>query len=216
MIVRIALVLFALTLTACPSVGVRTDDPAAFDDGVNAFMRGDYASAAHRLQSYLDRNPTGAKAHEAHYWLGLCHMMTGKPREAVAHLAKAEKVAREPWLYNMGVATMRCGDLNGGREFLLQLVRQYPNGEEARKAKEKLTLTEKGYMVQMGYYSRKANAEQETSRGRALGLSCAVKEVATPSGAGYFVVAGPFPTWEETVRQSDRIKQLGIQSIPLP
>lgn len=217
---RISLCLCATivaALTACPSVPTRPQtDRRDLDEGKTAFMKGDYLNAERALQKILSSTPSSPQAPEAHYWLGLCCLTMSKPREALHHLEVAQVVAHQTWLYSIGVAAMRSGEMKRGRGYLMELVRTYPRSEEGKKAAEKLALTESGYVIQLGYFQNSRNAETEAARASKAGIPASVKRVTTDTGAMYAVVAGLFSSWQEAFGEAERIKQKGFSAVPIP
>ena len=66
---------------------------AGWDEGVAAFKKGDYSTAAAEFQKVTKRNPTNW---EAHFYLGRSHAELGKLERAERSLLAARRYADKP------------------------------------------------------------------------------------------------------------------------
>ena len=88
--------------------------------GLAALRKGDLAAGKARLESALERDPSGAFAAEAQNWLGLANWELGLTAEAAANFEGASKLnpaAFEP-VYNLGCLALDSGDMSRGISLL--------------------------------------------------------------------------------------------------
>ncbi|OHB75820.1 MAG: hypothetical protein A2Z34_11100 [Planctomycetes bacterium RBG_16_59_8] len=212
----VLLPLLLLSLTACPSIERVDGDARLLREGEELFQRGDYLNSSLRLERYIRSASASPQMSRARYWMGLCSLKLNRPKDACEYLKSAEKVSVETWLYAIGIASMRSGDMTGGRGYLEQLARQYPQGPEGKKAAEKLALTAAGYAVQLGYYSNGENAKRVAQTGAEKGLRTSIKRLDSGTGEAYYVISGPYASWSDALREADRIKAMGLDAVAIP
>ena len=91
-----------------------------FQAGLALLRKGDLAAGKARLESALERDPSGAFAAEAQNWLGLANGALGLTAEAAANFEGASKLnpaAFEP-VYNLGCLALDSGDMSRGISLL--------------------------------------------------------------------------------------------------
>lgn len=111
-----ALVLLVLGLAGC---GPATPEKE-YQSGLAALRKGDLAGGKARLESALEREPSGAFAAEAQNWLGLANWELGLTAEAAANFEGASKLSPAAFdpVYNLGCLALDQGDMSRGISLL--------------------------------------------------------------------------------------------------
>jgi tol-pal system protein YbgF len=105
--------------------------------------RGNYDLAAPALRDYLDKNPDGARAAEAHYYLGECEYANERWLEAAGQFQQVvrdfPKARQVPAAYlKMGHAYTELEERGLAQQAYRALIEKHPNSEEAKQARAAL------------------------------------------------------------------------------
>jgi tol-pal system protein YbgF len=107
------------------------------------YVKGKYVEAVEGFKAYLKTQPESALSENALYWIGESYAALGKRQDAVDTfkelLAKYSASARKPAaLYKIGIIYEEAKDLKTARVFFEQLIKEFPNSNEAVLAKNRL------------------------------------------------------------------------------
>jgi tol-pal system protein YbgF len=121
-----------------------TEDPKAlYEAAYNEYLRGNYDAAMGAFQSYLVTFPTTDLSDNATYWIGECHYRQKRFRPAIQEFdrlaqqfPRSDKVASAA--LKKGYALLELGERGPGVAQLRQVVRDFPAGDEANLARQRL------------------------------------------------------------------------------
>jgi tol-pal system protein YbgF len=127
--------------------GAPTEDAsprALYDAAYEDLMRGNHGLAVMGFQEVLEQYPTSQLADNALYWLGEAYYVQKDYKRALEHFRKvtddypkADKVPAA--MLKVGFCEIELGRKSKARAALQELVKTYPNSEEAHLARDKLT-----------------------------------------------------------------------------
>ena len=105
--------------------------------------RGNYDLAAPAFRDYLEKNPNGARAAEAHYYLGECEYANERWLEAAGQFQQVvrdyPKARQVPAAYlKMGHAYTELEERGLAQQAYRALIEKHPNSEEAKQARAAL------------------------------------------------------------------------------
>ena len=105
--------------------------------------RGNYDLAAPAFRDYIAKNPTGARAAEAHYYLGECEYATERWLEAAGQFQQVvrdyPKSRQAPAAYlKMGKAYSQLEERGLAQQAYRALIEKHPDSEEAKQARAAL------------------------------------------------------------------------------
>ncbi|MCI0452619.1 MAG: tol-pal system protein YbgF [Candidatus Latescibacteria bacterium] len=105
--------------------------------------RGNYDLAAPAFRDYLTKNPSGARAAEAHYYLGECEYATERWLEAAGQFQQVvrdyPKARLVPAAYlKMGHSYSQLEERGLAQQAYRALIEKHPNSEEAKQARAAL------------------------------------------------------------------------------
>jgi tol-pal system protein YbgF len=131
-----------------PPVTPATDaEKKEYDEARKLLQRNKYRPSISRFKEFLKKYPKSAFADNAQYWIGEGHYALKEYDQAILEFdavrrnyPKGEKVPAA--LLKLGFAFAELGDKVDARLILRELIDQYPQSEEAGKAKEKLKALE--------------------------------------------------------------------------
>jgi tol-pal system protein YbgF len=121
-------------------------EQAAFDASLTQFRNGDFRGAATSLQAFITRYPQSAYSAAAHYWLGNAHYQLKDYKAAIAAqqvvIDKHADSTRAPEaLLNIAASQIELNDRRNARATLQRIIKDYPETEAAKLAKERLPAT---------------------------------------------------------------------------
>jgi TolA-binding protein len=133
----------APTRAAIPSKkkGNRGAPPASFDAAVAAYKARDYAAASAGLRGYLDANPKGKHALDAHYYLGDSLFKQKEFEQAVVEFGTVHEKAPTTFYgrrsaLRLAQSFKAMGKTKDARAFAQLLVQESPDSEEAKTARK--------------------------------------------------------------------------------
>jgi tol-pal system protein YbgF len=131
----------ALAKEAAAAQNARVDGD--FREGLSLVGQGQCAQAVPKLRDFIRKNPKSDFADNAQYWIGACYYGQRDYSRAIVELndlvlkyPKGDKVP--PALLMMADALADSGDKIDARLVLQKLMSQYPQTEEAGRARQKL------------------------------------------------------------------------------
>ncbi len=125
---------------------VERGEQAALDAALAQFRASDFKSAIASLQMFLARYPQSAYAPSAHYWLGSSHFALKDYKAAITELqVVADRFRDSPRapeaLLTIAASQIELNDRKSARATLNRIIKEYPDTEAAKLAKERLPST---------------------------------------------------------------------------
>jgi tol-pal system protein YbgF len=125
------------------SVTVGRDEQGAYDAALVLFRAGDFQGAIRSLQTFLVRYPQSAYVPSAHYWIGNAHYALKDYKNAIASqqivVDRFADTPRAPEaLLNIAASQDELKQRAAARTTLQRLLKEYPDSESAKVAKERL------------------------------------------------------------------------------
>lgn len=125
------------------AVTVGRDEQGAYDAALVLFRAGDFQGAIKSLQTFLVRYPQSAYVPSAHYWIGNAHYALKDYRNAIAAqqvvIDRFADTPRAPEaLLNIAASQEELKQRTAARTTLQRLLKEYPDSESAKVAKERL------------------------------------------------------------------------------
>ena len=122
---------------------VRPDERRDYEAALDIFRKGDFNNAAAAFVSFQRRYPGSGYAEAVLYWLGNAHYGRRDYKEALATFrqlvttAPGHPRAPEAWL-SIAMCQIELKDRPGARRTLEDLIKNHPQSEAAREARERL------------------------------------------------------------------------------
>ncbi|MCX7660552.1 MAG: tol-pal system protein YbgF [Caldimonas manganoxidans] len=122
---------------------VRPDERRDYEAALDIFRKGDFQNAAAAFMSFQRRYPGSGYTESVLYWLGNAHYGRRDYKEALATFrqlvttAPDHPRAPEAWL-SIAMCQIELKDRPGARRTLEDLIKNYPQSEAAREARERL------------------------------------------------------------------------------
>ena len=111
---------------------------------MDAVARKDCGRAVGQLNTFAAQNKQSPLASNALYWVARCHQLKGDRQQAISKfydvVTKYPKGSKAPSaLWEQGNLFIDMGDTPDARLALGKLIKDYPNSEEAGRARKRLT-----------------------------------------------------------------------------
>lgn len=121
----------------------KSDKESAYAAAYNSFKEGKYEKARGDFQTFLKQYPATELSGNAQFWIGECYYYDGKYEKAIVEYEKVVKhysvSDKVPYaLLKQGLSFQKLGDKASARILLQQVIRQYPNTNQAALARTKL------------------------------------------------------------------------------
>ena len=131
------------TAATTPSGNGKTDRESAYTSAYKEFKDGKYEEARRDFQKFLDTYPKAEYSDNAQFWLGECYYVEGKYEKAILEYEKviknfssSEKVPHA--LLKQGLSFLKLKDKASAKLILQQVIKDYPNTNQARIARARL------------------------------------------------------------------------------
>lgn len=135
-----------LDVTDVPPPPVAQDPEVAdaqFDDGLEAFRRGEFAQARSAFERFVDAHPAHPRADNAMYWIGECSYELGDYADA---LTAFRRIVNEypssrklpDAMFKIGTAYEQLQDGRNARRAFERLAKRYPKSAYAELARARL------------------------------------------------------------------------------
>jgi tol-pal system protein YbgF len=121
----------------------KMDKESAYAAAYEEFKAGKYDKARADFHYFLKQYPDTEYSDNAQFWIGECYFFEKKYEKAILEYDKVAKNYPEgdkvPYaLLKQGLSFLNLGDKAGARLILQQVIRDYPNTNQARIARAKL------------------------------------------------------------------------------
>ena len=125
------------------SVTIARDEQAAYDAALVLFRASDFAGAIRSFQTFLARYPQSVYVPSAHYWIGNAYYAQKDYKNAIAAqqtvIDRFADTPRAPEaLLNIAASQEEMKQRAAARSTLQKLMKEYPDSESARLAKDRL------------------------------------------------------------------------------
>jgi len=122
----------------------KNDVEAAYNACYKTFKEGQYVKAREEFVKFLKQHPKTAYSDNAQFWVGETWYVEEKYERAIVEYEKVVKDYpsgdKVPYaLLKQGMAFQKLGDKASARIVYNQIIKKYPNTNQARVAKAKLT-----------------------------------------------------------------------------
>lgn len=119
------------------------DKDRAYSSAYQTFKDGNYAKARAEFQAFLAEYPKSEYSDNAQFWIGECYFFEKKYEQAILEYEKVVKNypggSRVAYaLLKQGLSFFNLGDKTSSRLLLQQVIKDYPNTNQARIARAKL------------------------------------------------------------------------------
>lgn len=121
----------------------KTDRESAYAAAYEAFKDGKYEKARGDFQNFLKQYPDTEYSDNAQFWIGECYYFDKKYEKAILEYDKVAKNYpagdRVPYaLLKQGLSFLHLGDKTSARLILQQVIKEFPNTNQARIARSTL------------------------------------------------------------------------------
>jgi tol-pal system protein YbgF len=122
---------------------VGRDEQAAYDAALVLFRASDFQGAIRSLDTFLVRYPQSIYVPSAHYWIGSAHYALKDYKAAIAaQQVVVERFADSPRapeaMLNIAASQADLNQRTNARNTLNRLIKEYPDSESAKLARERL------------------------------------------------------------------------------
>ncbi|MFA5794128.1 MAG: tetratricopeptide repeat protein [Candidatus Brocadiia bacterium] len=156
--------------------------------------------------------------------LGFLYFVQQNYAEAIKHYELALKGNKAilpiaEVYYNTGVSFMRTNHWREGRKYI-QLAKDAAGKNEriiSESATERLSLPPDTFVVQLGKFDNKDNAQAYQSEVLSeKGLKVTVNIILIEGNEFFYLWAGSFPTYQEAVARAEEIRECGLEAVVMP
>lgn len=121
----------------------KQDKEKAYSAAYQTFKEGNYDKARTEFQNLLAAYPGSEYSDNAQFWIGECYFFEKKYEQAILEYEKVAKNypsgSKVPYaLLKQGLSFLKLGDKTSAKLLLQQVIRDYPNTNQARIARSKL------------------------------------------------------------------------------
>ena len=130
-------------VSAAKDPAKKQDKEKAYSDAYQIFKEGNYDKARTEFQNFLTTYPDSEYSDNAQFWIGECYFLEKNYEKAILEY---EKVAKNfpggnkvPYaLLKQGLSFLKLNDKTSAKLLLQQVIKAYPNTNQARMARSKL------------------------------------------------------------------------------
>ncbi|NQV42419.1 MAG: tetratricopeptide repeat protein [Candidatus Marinimicrobia bacterium] len=132
----------ARTATASKAHGyaLNTEYRMAYNDALNNYFNSDFLEAIQEFRILIEREPTGAYADNAQYWIGECYYSLEDFDSAVTEFEKVftfeENNKSDHALFKIAISYQQLGRYMKARESMEHFLSEYPDSELASQARD--------------------------------------------------------------------------------
>jgi len=121
----------------------KQDKEKAYSAAYQIFKEGNYDKARTEFQNFLALYPDSEYSDNAQFWIGECYFFEKKYEQAILEYEKVAKNypsgSKVPYaLLKQGLSFLKLGDKTSAKLLLQQVIKDYPNTNQARIARSKL------------------------------------------------------------------------------
>ncbi len=121
----------------------KLDSEEAYESAYKEFTQGQYDEARRDFQKFLQLYPKSDSSDKAQFWLGECYYSEGNYEKAILEYEKVIKDFSQsdkvpPAMLKQAFSFLKLKDKSSAKLLLKQVIRDYPNTNQAKIAKKKL------------------------------------------------------------------------------
>lgn len=117
---------------------LNADYRMAYNDALNNYFKHDYLEAIQEFRVLIEREPDGAYADNAQYWIGECFYSLEDFESAITEFDKvfdfSENNKSDHALFKIALSYQQLGRYLKAREHMERFMREYPDSELAKQA----------------------------------------------------------------------------------
>ncbi len=117
-----------------------TDYRMAYNDALNNYFNSDYLEAIQEFRVLIEREPDGAYADNAQYWIGECYYSLEDFESAIAEFKKvfifAENNKSDHALFKIAISYQKLGRYLKARENMTRFINDYPDSDLVSQARD--------------------------------------------------------------------------------
>lgn len=203
-----------------PASSYRVD--ALYRMGLCYLGLGQYDKAGETLSMALDKKPSASfKANILSALARVC-LFKKEYAPAVIYYKKAmaikeNELPHDEIIFNLATALMRSGQWQEGTDYFKGLINQYPDSRFSGAAKERLYMPPNTFIVQLGRYENKENAQQALAELKTdKGIEASLKTMLIDTDELYFIWAGRFSSWADALKKAEEIQAKGVDVLIVP
>jgi tol-pal system protein YbgF len=130
----------AITPSRVRGYAFNTDYRMAYNDALNNYFNNDYLEAIQDFRVLIEREPAGAYADNAQYWIGECFYSLEDYESAVTEFEKVfafeENNKSDHALFKIAISYQQLGRYMKARETMQRFLSEYPDSELANQARD--------------------------------------------------------------------------------
>lgn len=127
-------------LPAAQGYSLKSDYRMAYNDALNLYFNKEYLDAIQDFRILIQREPYGAYADNAQYWIGECYYSLEDYESAITEFNKvftfAENNKSDHALFKIAISYQKLGRYMKARETMEQVTRDYPGSELISQARD--------------------------------------------------------------------------------
>jgi tol-pal system protein YbgF len=114
----------------------KNDKESLYAQAYESFKEGKYEKARNEFQTFLKAYPDTEYSGNAQFWIGECYYFEKKYEKVIKNYPEGNKVPYA--LLKQGLSFQSLGDKASARAILQNIIKDYPNTNQARIARSKL------------------------------------------------------------------------------
>ncbi len=182
---------------------------------------GERQAAASDFQQTISRSNRPELTARAHASLAALYFEQGQWAPSADHYAQAlDDLPEEPpadrIAFTAAVAMRRAGRWADARRQFARTVFRFRDRPIAEEARRQAFWDHDYFSIQLGAFSSVANAEQRAKEVRGRGLNAAVGSQDRDGGVRWVVAVGQYGTYDEAIRDLDRVRRVQADAYIIP
>ncbi len=134
-----------LKKSAAKGYDLNADYRMAYNDALNNYFNDDYLEAIQEFRILIEREPSGAYADNAQYWIGECYYSLEDFESAITEFEKvfafAENNKSDHALFKIAISYEQLGRYMKARENMNRFLKEYPDSELVTQARDFLKVS---------------------------------------------------------------------------
>lgn len=130
----------ASTPSKARGYALNTEYRMAYNDALNNYFNKDFLESIQGFRILIQREPTGAYADNAQYWIGECYYSLEDFESAVTEFQKVftfeENNKSDHALFKIAISYQQLGRYMKARESMERFLREYPDSDLAKQAQD--------------------------------------------------------------------------------
>ena len=119
-------------------------------------------------------------------------------------------------LFRKALAHRRRGEWTESASLFHRAFTEYPDSPRAQQARQEFERPERYFTCQIGWFTKRANADRLAQRARRIGFAAAVEAGRRRGQTGFAVVVGRHATFRDAIRTLTGLRQAGFEAFVTP